>query len=108
MVCPCRTELVICPCVQAVENMFDQIAEPDSISYETVVAAVGTAGQADRAEAWLEALRDAGHHPRDYTFTALVAAHRLVCLLFEAADKGSSFHRLFIDLRSSNAYSDDH
>lgn len=56
--------------------MFRQVDDPDIITYETMVAATGMAGQPERAEAWLQALQSAGHHPRDYSCVGLIAGYR--------------------------------
>lgn len=48
----------------------------DAITHETMVAAYGLAGQADAAEAAVDALVAAGHGPpRDYAWVGLIAAH---------------------------------
>ena len=62
--------------------MFEQVADPDCITYETLVAASAMAGEAERAEAWFSALQSAGFHPRDYSFVSLIAAHRWVLFPF--------------------------
>jgi pentatricopeptide repeat protein len=45
---------------------------PDAVAYETLIAAHGLAGDPAAAEAAFEAMRAAGHTPRDYAYTALV------------------------------------
>jgi pentatricopeptide repeat protein len=47
---------------------------PDAVAHETLIAAHGLAGDASAAEAAFQAMRAAGHAPRDYAYTALVRA----------------------------------
>ena len=61
---------------QAAEQLFNAMPEHDAVTHETLTAAYGMAGQARKAEQAFEALLEAGHHPRDYAFTGLIAAHR--------------------------------
>ena len=50
--------------------------DPDAVSYETLLAAYGMAGEARKAEMVFEGMLTAGHRPRDYAFCGLIAAHR--------------------------------
>ena len=61
---------------QAAEQLFNAMPERDAVTHETLTAAYGMAGQARKAEQAFNALLEAGHHPRDYAFTGLIAAHR--------------------------------
>ena len=61
---------------QAAEQLFNAMPEHDAVTHETLTAAYGMAGQARKAEQAFKALLEAGHHPRDYAFTGLIAAHR--------------------------------
>ena len=58
------------------EKLFGEIPEPDKISFETMIAAYGLAGQTSRAEMFFNAMLDAGFVPRDYAFCGLIAAYR--------------------------------
>ena len=59
--------------------LFRGMATPDQCSYETMIAAYGLSGKADEAEAiFVEMTEERGFAPRDYGFTALIAAHRQV------------------------------
>lgn len=58
------------------EKLFGEIPEPDKISFETMIAAYGLAGQTARAEMFFNAMLDAGYVPRDYAFCGLIAAYR--------------------------------
>ncbi len=61
---------------ETAEKLFGEIPEPDAISYETLIAAYGIAGQAGKAETVFRMMQEAQHMPKDYAYTALVAAHR--------------------------------
>ena len=61
---------------QAAEQLFNAMPERDAVTHETLTAAYGMAGQVRKAEQAFKALLEAGHHPRDYAFTGLIAAHR--------------------------------
>jgi pentatricopeptide repeat protein len=63
---------------EAAEELFSDIPEPDAVSYETLIAAYGMAGQPDKAEAVFRAMSNVGHTPRDYAFCGLIAAYRCV------------------------------
>ena len=63
---------------KAAENLFGEVPEPDSVTYETLIAAYGMAGQADQAEIAFKYMVDANYTPRDYAYCGLIAAHRCV------------------------------
>jgi len=60
----------------AAEMLFGDIPEPDSVSYETLIAAYGMAGEPNKAENVMVAMESAGYIPRDYAYCGLVAAYR--------------------------------
>ncbi len=60
----------------AAEMLFGDIPEPDSVSYETLIAAYGMAGEPGKAESVMTAMEGAGYSPRDYAYCGLIAAYR--------------------------------
>lgn len=58
------------------ERLFGDIPEPDSVSYETLIAGYGMAGEPKKAESVMTAMESAGYSPRDYAYCGLVAAYR--------------------------------
>ena len=58
------------------EMLFGDIPEPDSVSYETLIAAYGMAGEPAKAESVMTAMEGAGYSPRDYAYCGLIAAYR--------------------------------
>ena len=61
---------------EAAERLFSEVPEPDAVTYETLIAAYGMAGQANQAEIALKYMLEAHHRPRDYAYCGLIAAHR--------------------------------
>lgn len=61
---------------EAAEELFQEIPEPDAVSYETLIAAYGMAGLPAKAEAVYGTMVNVGHTPRDYAYCGLIAAHR--------------------------------
>jgi pentatricopeptide repeat protein len=57
------------------EDVFGTIAEPDGISFETMVAGYGLAGQCTEANAFMKGMAAAGFKPNDYSYCALIAGH---------------------------------
>ncbi|PNH10009.1 hypothetical protein TSOC_003308 [Tetrabaena socialis] len=62
---------------QIAEKLYGKIRQPDAVTYETMIAAYGMAGLAERAESVFAAMTGAGQRPRDYAFCGLIAAHSL-------------------------------
>lgn len=62
---------------KAAEKLFGEVPEPDSVTYETLIAAYGMAGQVDQAEIAFKYMVEAKYTPRDYAYCGLIAAHRL-------------------------------
>jgi len=59
----------------AAQALFDTHPLPDAVSYETLVAAHGMAGDVAAAESAFKGMIKAGFVPRDYAFCGLIAAH---------------------------------
>lgn len=64
-------------CPQVAEKLYGKVRHPDAVTHETMIAAYGMAGLADRAEAVFAAMSASGLRPRDYAFCGLIAAHSL-------------------------------
>lgn len=61
---------------KSAETLFGEVPEPDSVTFETLIAAYGMAGQAEQAEIAFKYMVEANHKPRDYAYCGLIAAHR--------------------------------
>jgi pentatricopeptide repeat protein len=59
----------------AAQALFDTHPLPDAVSYETLVAAHGMAGDVVAAESAFKGMIKAGFVPRDYAYCGLIAAH---------------------------------
>lgn len=59
----------------AAQALFDTHSLPDAVSYETLVAAHGMAGDVVAAESAFKGMIKAGFVPRDYAYCGLIAAH---------------------------------
>ena len=66
---------------EAAEGLFREVPEPDAVTFETLIAAYGMAGQVSQAEIAFQYMLEAQHTPRDYAYCGLIAAHRSVALL---------------------------
>ena len=83
-------------CWEAAEQLFAAIPSPDTISYETLIAAYGLAGQAAKAESFFNSMLEAGHLPRDYAFCGLIAAYRYFLLV----RRKTTHHKVLKQLQS--------
>lgn len=54
-----------------------QVREADAVTYETMIAAHGMAGNPAAAESAFRSLVRSGHRPRDYAYCGLIAAHSI-------------------------------
>lgn len=63
--------------VDVCEILFNEVEEPDSVTYETVIAAYGMAGLVDKAENAFSMMLAANLKPRDYAYCGLIAAHSM-------------------------------
>ena len=61
--------------VKEAENILSQISNPDDITYETMIAVYGLAGQPEKAELIFSKLISEGYHPKDYAFCGLLASY---------------------------------
>lgn len=61
--------------VDAAESLFREAPAPDAVTFETLIAAYGMTGQADKAEQSFATMVAAGFAPRDYAYCGLIAAH---------------------------------
>ncbi len=68
---------LVLPQPQVAEKLYGKVRHPDAVTHETMIAAYGMAGLADRAEAVFAAMSASGLRPRDYAFCGLIAAHSL-------------------------------
>lgn len=57
------------------EEIFGALAEPDGISFETMVAGYGLAGKCTEAKVFIKGMETAGFKPNDYSYCALIAGH---------------------------------
>eukprot|EP01025_Chloroclados_australasicus_P053141 TRINITY_DN6228_c0_g1_i1.p1 TRINITY_DN6228_c0_g1~~TRINITY_DN6228_c0_g1_i1.p1 ORF type:complete len:748 (+),score=53.60 TRINITY_DN6228_c0_g1_i1:173-2416(+) len=58
-----------------ITNLFADIPEPDETSYETLIAAYGSAGEAQKAEQVYQSMLEKGYIPREYAYCGLIAAY---------------------------------
>ena len=72
------------------EEIFGGIMAPDGVSFETMVAGYGLAGQCAEAITFMKAMRAAGFKPNDYSYCALIAGYSRNGSFNEALD---AFHR---------------
>eukprot|EP01025_Chloroclados_australasicus_P030505 TRINITY_DN305_c4_g1_i2.p1 TRINITY_DN305_c4_g1~~TRINITY_DN305_c4_g1_i2.p1 ORF type:complete len:814 (+),score=67.33 TRINITY_DN305_c4_g1_i2:159-2600(+) len=56
-------------------SLFEQISEPDAVTYETLIAAYGTAGDVENAEDMFKRMVESSYKPRDYAYCGLIAAY---------------------------------
>eukprot|EP01024_Parvocaulis_polyphysoides_P014747 TRINITY_DN1616_c1_g1_i4.p1 TRINITY_DN1616_c1_g1~~TRINITY_DN1616_c1_g1_i4.p1 ORF type:complete len:594 (+),score=78.24 TRINITY_DN1616_c1_g1_i4:695-2476(+) len=56
-------------------ELFDQIEQPDAVTYETLIAAYGTAGDVENAEDIFGQMVSSHYKPRDYAYCGLIAAY---------------------------------
>ncbi len=57
------------------EEIFAQIAAPDGVSFETMVAGYGLVGHCTEATTFMKGMRAAGFKPNDYSYCALIAGY---------------------------------
>lgn len=62
---------------QLAEAVFRQIPHADAVSCETLIAAYGISGEADKAERMFHAMLERSFQPRDYSYCGLIAAHSM-------------------------------
>ncbi|GMH42675.1 hypothetical protein BSKO_10594 [Bryopsis sp. KO-2023] len=63
--------------LQVVEALFNEVHEPDAVTFETVIAAYGMAGDVEKAERVFQQMVDANMQPRDYAYCGLIAAYSM-------------------------------
>lgn len=63
--------------LQVVEALFNEVHEPDAVTFETVIAAYGMAGDVEKAERVFQQMMDANMQPRDYAYCGLIAAYSM-------------------------------
>eukprot|EP01023_Acetabularia_acetabulum_P005597 TRINITY_DN1229_c0_g1_i1.p1 TRINITY_DN1229_c0_g1~~TRINITY_DN1229_c0_g1_i1.p1 ORF type:complete len:763 (-),score=165.15 TRINITY_DN1229_c0_g1_i1:4347-6635(-) len=61
--------------VDIIANLFLEMPEPDATSFETLIAAYGTAGDAAKAEEVYQSMVSKGYIPREYAYCGLIAAY---------------------------------
>eukprot|EP01024_Parvocaulis_polyphysoides_P028628 TRINITY_DN2584_c0_g1_i1.p2 TRINITY_DN2584_c0_g1~~TRINITY_DN2584_c0_g1_i1.p2 ORF type:complete len:155 (-),score=17.73 TRINITY_DN2584_c0_g1_i1:575-1039(-) len=61
--------------IDIITSLFVEIAEPDATSFETLIAAYGTAGDVQKAEEVYQTMIQKGFLPREYAYCGLIAAY---------------------------------
>eukprot|EP01023_Acetabularia_acetabulum_P022449 TRINITY_DN2208_c0_g1_i2.p1 TRINITY_DN2208_c0_g1~~TRINITY_DN2208_c0_g1_i2.p1 ORF type:complete len:722 (-),score=147.86 TRINITY_DN2208_c0_g1_i2:642-2807(-) len=56
-------------------ELYEQIEQPDAVTYETLIAAYGTAGDIENAEYIFGQMVCSGYKARDYAYCGLIAAY---------------------------------
>lgn len=61
--------------MKTAEQIFADITEPDSTTYETMIAGYGLSGNVSRAENIFSDMMSAGYIPKDYAYCGLIAGY---------------------------------
>ncbi len=70
----------------AAEGVYADIKHPDQVTYETMIAGYGVAGNAEKAEHFFSLLEKEGMAPHDYAFCGLVAGYSIQGKFHKAVD----------------------